>query len=153
MSTPQDITAWQRLVLRWKMLRLPWRRRVFTGTDMLGNLYWEVYNPASPRRPRRIVDTREKTLMAGMDLHPEWIAWLRYRRYDAPTLEELHADLRRQQLLQVNAKALDAKWSRERERLQEMPKPEAEQPPPSHTDPFESERQVESWQPRASGRK
>ncbi|OLL23646.1 NADH-ubiquinone oxidoreductase assembly factor N7BML [Neolecta irregularis DAH-3] len=41
----------------------------------------------------------------------QWLNWLRYTRWDPPTLAELHADRQRIARIQILAQCIDEKWS------------------------------------------
>jgi len=96
------------------------------GRDPYGNTYYEL--PAQPqlgkRRPTRWYNTAEtgkddvisKDLWAGFDsdLPSEWESWLRYRRDDPPTEEEVLQSLALAQMKKRNAAILEEK------RLDEM---------------------------------
>jgi len=97
------------------------------GTDPFGNRYYEL--PAQPqlgkRRPTRWYDTKDTNrrevlgmseLWAGFDsnLPSEWESWLRHRRADPPTENEVLQSLALAQLKKKNAAKL------EEERKEEM---------------------------------
>jgi hypothetical protein len=41
--------------LKWKTLRLPWRRQFLAGSDLSGNTFWEFKDAMNANRYRRIV--------------------------------------------------------------------------------------------------
>lgn len=41
--------------LKWKALRLPWRRQFLAGADLAGNTFWEFKDAMNAQRFRRIV--------------------------------------------------------------------------------------------------
>ncbi|XP_068626776.1 NADH dehydrogenase [ubiquinone] 1 alpha subcomplex assembly factor 2 isoform X2 [Battus philenor] len=80
------------------------------GKDYIGNIYFEI--PADPsrgkRRPSRWYDPPK-----GHDFEnpipPEWESWLRYRRQEPPTEEEIANNLAIAELKKENADGLEAK--------------------------------------------
>jgi len=102
---------------------------VQVGTDPFGNRYFEI--PADPsrgkRRPIRWYDapnTNQKEIFGvdiagGFDakLPAEWESWLRMRRDDPPTFEQVMESLALADLKKRNAAKLDAK---NQEQLLEM---------------------------------
>lgn len=106
------VTPFRQAYLRWCALRnVPFRKKFFVGYDLDGNTYWEFYNENNPLRPRRIVEYRE-TLGNWVDykMPPQWMQWLRFTRPHYPTLEELHADKVRQEVLKLKVKAAEERW-------------------------------------------
>ncbi|KAF9225802.1 hypothetical protein BS17DRAFT_564777 [Gyrodon lividus] len=85
------------------ILRQLWQRFLkptcLVGKDLTGNKYFEYPSTASGRK-----------------LPVQWNAWLTHTRPDPPTIEELQADLVRQQRVQMNAAILEARDEEERER-------------------------------------
>jgi len=83
----------------------------FRGEDYFGNKYYEV--PADPqagkRRPERWFQPVQKENY-GQELPGEWESWLRGRRKEPPTEEELLknlaiSDMKKRNALKVEAKA------------------------------------------------
>ncbi|KAL6243939.1 hypothetical protein RBB50_009373 [Rhinocladiella similis] len=99
------------LWIRWKMLRLPWRKRFLVGQDLVGNTYWEFRDALNHNRMRRMVRADRKTLYADVQISPQWHQWLRQTRSDPPSLQEQAADLQRQATLKQNARLADARWA------------------------------------------
>lgn len=66
---------------------------VYVGKDHLGNYYYEADRPNAPRRHQRYFERKELgDATAIVDLSkvpPAWDAWLRFRRRDPPTEEEI----------------------------------------------------------------
>ncbi|EXJ56412.1 hypothetical protein A1O7_06755 [Cladophialophora yegresii CBS 114405] len=115
------------LWLRWKMLRLPWRKRFLVGQDLYGNTFWEFRDQINPGRWRRMVKgSRRATLssLSDVQISPQWHQWLRYTRYDAPTMQEQAADVQRQAQLKIGARLADERWAA-RAKYIEKPKPAA----------------------------
>ncbi|EXJ88731.1 hypothetical protein A1O1_05663 [Capronia coronata CBS 617.96] len=110
------------LWLRWKMLRLPWRKKFLIGQDLHGNTFWEFKDTLNPGRWRRIVKADRRTHFSDVQVSPQWHQWLRQTRADAPTLQEQAADLQRQALLKQNARLADARWAAKARYIEE-PKP------------------------------
>lgn len=77
---------------------------------MKGNTYWEFYVENARECMRRIIHYREQRHHADQDIPPQCIMWLRRTRPDFPTLEELAADIRRQQEIKILAEHADEKW-------------------------------------------
>lgn len=66
---------------------------VYVGKDHFGNYYYEADRPNAPRRHQRYFERKELgDATAIVDLSkvpPAWDAWLRFRRRDPPTEEEI----------------------------------------------------------------
>ncbi|KAL0269446.1 UNVERIFIED_CONTAM: hypothetical protein PYX00_007176 [Menopon gallinae] len=90
--------------------RNPWGVQV--GTDYNGTMYFEAeLGPGSRRqRPPRWFIPKEKGNFE-QDLPAEWEAWLRYRRKDPPTEEEVNANYEKMMLVKHRAAELEAKQS------------------------------------------
>lgn len=52
---PQAPSALKQIWLKWKTLRLPWRRQFLAGSDLSGNTFWEFKDAMNANRYRRIV--------------------------------------------------------------------------------------------------
>ncbi|KAK5957443.1 hypothetical protein OHC33_001817 [Knufia fluminis] len=102
------------LWLKWKSLRLPWRRTFLAGRDLHGNTYWEFRSPSSPTRMRRIVKAASGSHIHHSDIQalvsPLWHQWLRHTRADAPSMQEQEGDVMRQIQLKEGARLADARW-------------------------------------------
>lgn len=85
----------------------------FMGEDYFGNKYYEI--PADPstgkRNPSRWFEPPDKEAF-DQELTAEWEAWLRYRRSEPPTREELIQNLQIIELKKRNAAELDAKYAK-----------------------------------------
>ncbi|KAK9781609.1 hypothetical protein AB5N19_06037 [Seiridium cardinale] len=116
MSMP-EIGPLKRAWYRWKMLRLPWRKRFLVGLDLRGNTYWQFRDlrpekdvPAHAVRWRRIVQYPRSTYLSDVAVSPQWHQWLRHQRESPPSLNEQAADLARQERLKTLAAEADARW-------------------------------------------
>ena len=101
------------LWLKWKTLRLPWRKQFLAGRDLLGNTYWEFRGAdPNPVRMRRIVKGARHIHHSDVQaqISPLWHQWLRHTRYDAPSMEEQQMDVSRMVTLKENARLADARW-------------------------------------------
>ncbi|ORX67842.1 hypothetical protein DL89DRAFT_210062, partial [Linderina pennispora] len=101
--------------MQWKSLRFPWRRDVFRGMDLEGNMYFERAFNVGSRRTRRHVMYRERFAVSEFrdDRIPvQWQAWMRHTRIDAPTAEELLADIERRQQMDMNVRMLQEREQR-----------------------------------------
>ncbi|KAF2259755.1 hypothetical protein CC78DRAFT_426147, partial [Lojkania enalia] len=96
---------------RWKMMRLPWRKKWLVGLDLQGNTYWEFKDALHSRRTRRIVKYSQWTHHGDVNVPPQWMQWLRHTRYEVPTLAEQRDDIRRQERIKVLAAEADARWA------------------------------------------
>ncbi|KAI9100621.1 hypothetical protein DFS34DRAFT_615252 [Phlyctochytrium arcticum] len=106
----------RQLVRTWKTMDLPWRSQKLAGTDLIGNMYFE--GPplrAGTDRTRRIIEYFDgRTEYSEYDptlIPPQWSAWLRHSRIDAPTLEELAAFERQRLETQRRAAEIDRAWA------------------------------------------
>lgn len=85
----------------------------FMGEDYYGNKYYEI--PANPRsgkrNPSRWFEPKDKEAF-DQELTAEWEAWLRYRREEPPTREELIQNLQIMEMKKVNAAKLDEKYAK-----------------------------------------
>ncbi|RMD41583.1 hypothetical protein DV735_g3515, partial [Chaetothyriales sp. CBS 134920] len=111
------------LWLRWKMLRLPWRKTFLVGQDLSGNTFWEFKDALNSNRFRRKVRFRNKTHFSDAQVSPLWHQWLRHTRADPPSLQEQTADVTRQIQLKHNARLADERWANKAPYIQ---------PPPQH---------------------
>ncbi|KAK2605473.1 hypothetical protein N8I77_008307 [Diaporthe amygdali] len=101
---------------KWKALRLPWRKRFLIGLDLQGNTYWEFRDlrgdPGDPRtRWRRIVQYPRGTHYGEVKVPPQWHQWLRHTREAPPSIQEQHAEVRRQHQMKYLAAEADARWA------------------------------------------
>ncbi|OAG40022.1 hypothetical protein AYO21_05703 [Fonsecaea monophora] len=118
------------LWLRWKMLRLPWRKRFLVGQDLYGNTFWEFKDALNHNRWRRIVQGRRRATLSSLSdvqISPQWHQWLRQTRNDPPTMQEQAADVQRQAQLKINARLADERWAAKAKYIEE-PKPMADTP-------------------------
>ncbi|KAM3553632.1 hypothetical protein MY1884_006567 [Beauveria asiatica] len=128
--------------LRWKSLRLPWRKRFLVGFDLQGNTYWEFRlttrgtGAAAPNalgeveRWRRIVQYPRGTHLSSVKVGPLWHQWLRYTRRDPPSLDEQRADVARRARVKQLAADADARWAA-KPRVMEDPLPGQKQALPT----------------------
>lgn len=102
------------------------------GKDHLGTAYYEI--PAEPqrgkRRPVRWFQATEKDKF-DQDIPVEWEAWLRGRRQEPPTQEEINANIALAKMKKIKADELENK-----ENLHEIP---STQDSVHHLDPPKSE--------------
>ena len=73
------------------------------GEDYLGNLYYE--RTIEGKRPRRWVLPIEEDDW-DKPVPPEWEAWLRYRRNNPPTFDEINLNIAMAQLKKLRAQEL-----------------------------------------------
>ncbi|XP_073958481.1 uncharacterized protein [Choristoneura fumiferana] len=97
------------------------------GKDYIGNAYFEI--PADPSVGKRKA-TRWYDPAKGQDFQDpipaEWEAWLRMRRVDPPTEDEIARNLAMAQLKKENAMKIEAKRLAEGGSLPTMPQRGAE---------------------------
>ncbi|XP_063699110.1 NADH dehydrogenase [ubiquinone] 1 alpha subcomplex assembly factor 2 [Culicoides brevitarsis] len=87
----------------------------YKGQDNFGNKYYEI--PADPSRGRRKTARWFEPLEKdnyGQEISGEWESWLRNRRQEPPTEEEVMRNLAIAQLKKKNAAILEAKADAER---------------------------------------
>ncbi|KAJ8693652.1 hypothetical protein PTI98_008632 [Pleurotus ostreatus] len=92
----------------------------FVGGDLEGNRYYEWANPNNASRTRRSVKYYKEDDMwlyvgGQKRLAVQWSSWLSHTRAHPPTIEELQADVLRQQKVQHNAALIEAKEQHERQ--------------------------------------
>lgn len=78
------------------------------GQDYLDNLYYERNHSTEPNKVKRwylpeVQDNWDRPIP------PEWEAWLRYRRNDAPTCDEINLNIALAELKKIRAKELEMK--------------------------------------------
>ncbi|ORX98837.1 hypothetical protein K493DRAFT_313463 [Basidiobolus meristosporus CBS 931.73] len=110
------------LMLRWKTIRFPWRRRILVGVDQYGNQYYETTKP-DPEKGycrRKVEPIAEDVLSYNTSKIPvQWHSWLRYTRVDPPTVEEiLLAEKKIAQTVQ-RAHILDQKWQQRKLQIEQ----------------------------------
>ncbi|KAJ2847356.1 hypothetical protein IWW36_003896 [Coemansia brasiliensis] len=90
--------------LRWKALRLPWRKEIFAGSDLDGNLYFERFVRGASRTRRRVIYRKDLSISEYSDkiIPVQWQAWMRHTRQQPPTVSELLQDIRRQERIAAN---------------------------------------------------
>ncbi|KAI1612072.1 hypothetical protein EDD37DRAFT_456569 [Exophiala viscosa] len=110
------------LWVRWKMLRLPWRKKFLVGQDLSGNTFWEFKDVLNTGRWRRIVQADRHTHYSDVKISPQWHQWLRQTRVDPPSVQEQVADIQRMATLKQNARLADERWAAKAKYI-EKPKP------------------------------
>ncbi|CAG8542422.1 2162_t:CDS:1 [Paraglomus occultum] len=110
-----------RLTLLWRSFRLPWRTRVYVGSDLSGNTYYESLNRFHGRT-RRTVEINRPIPVAEYredDLPVQWQSWLKHTRFDPPTLPELEEDDKRKRVMKEKIRLLEIQYADEkRKRLE-----------------------------------
>ncbi|KAJ1789806.1 hypothetical protein LPJ62_002246 [Coemansia sp. RSA 2167] len=99
--------------LQWMKLRLPWRKDVYMGTDLDGNLYFERLVDTYRSR-RHVIYRKDLALSEYSDkvIPIQWQAWMRHTRHRIPTLDDLNQDIQRQEQIADNVQKLAAKEAR-----------------------------------------
>ncbi|XP_072766761.1 NADH dehydrogenase [ubiquinone] 1 alpha subcomplex assembly factor 2 [Anoplolepis gracilipes] len=88
-------------------------RRKLMGEDYYGTKYYEqdIRNSSRPRPPRYFVPVNKDDF--EQEIPAEWEAWLRYRRKDPPTQEEIEANYQLAMTKKENAaKLLEKNYSK-----------------------------------------
>ncbi|XP_060825298.1 NADH dehydrogenase [ubiquinone] 1 alpha subcomplex assembly factor 2 [Bombus pascuorum] len=85
-------------------------RHKLIGEDYYGTKYYEIENPRSRRKnsPRYFVPVNKDD--DTQEVPVEWEAWLRYRRKDPPTREEIEKNYQLQMIKKQNAAEIEAKY-------------------------------------------
>ncbi|GAA99181.1 uncharacterized protein L969DRAFT_102557 [Mixia osmundae IAM 14324] len=97
-----------------------WRH--YVGTDLQGNCYFEIPYGLEYRKSRRTVKyavDKEWSDYQPNDMPPQWSAWLRRTRTDAPTMQELQGEAQRVARLQQNVARLRIAYADEKRRIAE----------------------------------
>ncbi|EDW36810.1 GL25860 [Drosophila persimilis] len=106
----------------WNSLRPRQFRGNYIGEDYFGNKYFEI--PANPaigkRKSSRWFEPADKDAF-DQELTAEWEAWLRGRREEPPTREELVKNLQIMDMKKRNAAELDATYAKAKDE-KAMPK-------------------------------
>jgi len=116
MATLRPTTFWQRVVLNFVTRKqAKGAKPVLIGTDYMGNVYFEKNEAGLFERRIGESDTvmRGKRWYFPVDedswdnpIPPEWEAWLRYRRLEHPTEEEIMLNLAVSHVKKLNSKKL-----------------------------------------------
>ncbi|XP_026477117.1 NADH dehydrogenase [ubiquinone] 1 alpha subcomplex assembly factor 2 [Ctenocephalides felis] len=94
----------------------------FIGKDHLGNKYYET--PGNPSIGKRKANRYfEPTIKEKFDqeLPAEWEAWLRNRRTEPPTEEEINHNLKIIEMKQKNSKLIDEKFKTDKSGILQKP--------------------------------
>jgi hypothetical protein len=65
---PTGPSALKQIWLKWKTLRLPWRRQFLAGADLSGNTFWEFKDAMNAQRFRRIVKYSKQSHYADVKI-------------------------------------------------------------------------------------
>lgn len=95
------------------------RTRRLVGTDLYGNKYYETIREG--KKPKREMISNVEHMLYTPDMMPiEWESWIRGKRNDPPTHDELLAQQKRIATIKERAKQLEEK-DREEHSLQHVP--------------------------------
>jgi len=84
------------------------RTRRLVGTDLHGNYYYETIREG--KKPKREMISNVKHMQYTPDMMPiEWEAWIRGKRDDPPTHDELLAQQRRVETIKERARQVEEK--------------------------------------------
>ena len=84
------------------------RTRRLVGTDLYGNQYYETIRDGKKPRREMISTVEHMQYTPGM-MPIEWESWIRGKRDDPPTHEELLAQQKRMQIVKERAKKVEEK--------------------------------------------
>uniref|UniRef100_A0A6V7LWE1 Mimitin, mitochondrial n=1 Tax=Bracon brevicornis TaxID=1563983 RepID=A0A6V7LWE1_9HYME len=97
-------------------------RRKLIGEDYNGTKYYE--DPEARSQRGRSFEPREENQF-DVELPAEWEAWLRYRRREPPTEDEVKANYEMMMLKKKNAAELEEKYRAEKGTSLAYPKPKS----------------------------
>lgn len=87
----------------------------YKGDDYFGNKYFEIpANPAVGQRKERWFEPADKEAF-DQELTAEWEAWLRGRREEPPSRDELIKNLQVIEMKKRNAAELDAQYAKDKD--------------------------------------
>ncbi|KAG8755667.1 hypothetical protein FRC14_003776 [Serendipita sp. 396] len=101
----------------WSIFSRPSR---YVGRDLEGNKFFEYPSTSDdPRRTKRMIEyqpeSRKWDYVSGRARLPvQWSMWLTHTRADPPSIEELRADIQRQQRVHASALELEKQYQAER---------------------------------------
>ncbi|KAF9485022.1 hypothetical protein BDN70DRAFT_871713 [Pholiota conissans] len=106
----------------WNVVRHPIR---YVGRDLEGNTFYETRSLNDSAITKRTVQYSNpedvwKYIGGGKRLPIQWSAWLTHTRLHPPTLEELSADMVRQQRVRANVALIEARDRAEAEQVRAM---------------------------------
>lgn len=113
-------------------------RRKLIGEDYYGTKYYEeeIRYSSRKRPPRYFVPVNKEDF--EQELPAEWESWLRYRRKEPPTQEEIETSYQLAVTKKENAAALKEKYSKS-EDVKELPVPSSSRPVTSGNFPIYEE--------------
>ena len=98
-------------------------RRKLVGEDYFGTKYFEIPpRTGSTKRTARSFEPVNKDDFT-QEIPAEWEAWLRYRRQEPPTKEELQKNYEISLMKKRNAKVLEETYTAKEEVTQSLPEP------------------------------
>ncbi|KAH9478556.1 hypothetical protein JR316_0009013 [Psilocybe cubensis] len=102
----------------WNAIRNPVR---YVGRDLHGNKFYESYSPNGCRTKRTVQYQKDEDMWKYVGgqrrLAVQWSAWLTHTRRDPPTIQELEADVLRQQRVLANVALIEARDRAESEQM------------------------------------
>jgi len=132
--------------------------KVYVGKDFDGNFYYEIppqkyfFGLLSHTQLNRVVEPPSGITDSfyGRDAHTlkvthEWEAWLRKKRSDPPTLEEIAKNINKYNQVQMRISALEEKAAEERAYLEKSKTDSA--PAASSSKSSKESQNVDSWTP------
>ncbi|XP_043265860.1 NADH dehydrogenase [ubiquinone] 1 alpha subcomplex assembly factor 2 [Colletes gigas] len=104
-------------------LRLKEPTAKLIGEDFYGTKYYERPHPTNTvkKRPSRYFEPVNKEAGFDQEIPAEWESWLRYRRMNPPTKEELEQNYRMAMTKKQNAAQIEAKFGNTNANLPELP--------------------------------
>lgn len=72
---------------------------------------------------RRMAEGHRKIQHSDVQISPQWHQWLRYTRFDPPSIEEQQMDVMRQIQLKQNARLADQRWQNKRQYIEKPAAP------------------------------
>ena len=118
--------------------------RILIGEDRFGNQYFQHIN-AKNQLTRRSIELNPKNPESELD--PLWDDWLRHRRKDPYTKEELDKIIEQEEIHKINAYEYEKNDYEMMKNFRKDYKMERESPKTSHIESNESEYKPGVWKP------
>lgn len=118
--------------------------RILIGEDRFGNQYFQHIN-AKNQLTRRSIELNPKNPESELD--PLWDDWLRHRRKDPYTKEELDKIIEQEEINKINAYEYEKNDYEMMKNFRKDYKSERESPKTSHIESNESEYKPGAWRP------